>query len=109
MDGLPDMQVPEVGREHLGGNLVLLRCAEAKTRADVLLGHLRPGSAQARPARRWVATRCRSCSAAAFRCVAIASCHFDLPQTVGACLACWPWARVMIGTVPTPARSTPPA
>ena len=41
MGGLPDMQVPEVGREHLAGNLVLLRCAEAKTRADVLLGHLR--------------------------------------------------------------------
>jgi hypothetical protein len=42
VDGLPDMQVPEMDREHLAGNHVLLRCAEA----DVLLGHLRPGSVQ---------------------------------------------------------------
>ena len=48
VDGLPDMQVPEVDREHLAGNHVLLRCAEAETRADVLLGHLRPGSVQVR-------------------------------------------------------------
>lgn len=42
VDGLPDMQVPEVDRDHLAGNHVLLRCAEA----DVLLGHLQPGSVQ---------------------------------------------------------------
>ncbi len=40
VDGLPDMQVPEVDRDHLAGNHVLMRCAEA----DVLLGHLQPGS-----------------------------------------------------------------
>jgi hypothetical protein len=40
VDGLPDMQVPEVDRDHLAGNQVLLRCAEA----DVLLGHLQPSS-----------------------------------------------------------------
>jgi len=39
-DGLPDMRVPEVDRDHLAGNHVLLRCTEA----DVLLGHLQPGS-----------------------------------------------------------------
>jgi hypothetical protein len=44
VDGLPDMQVPEVDREHLAGNHVMLRCVEA----DVLLGHLRPGSVQVR-------------------------------------------------------------
>lgn len=54
VDGLPDMPVPEVDREHLAGNHVLLRCAkaaagsdsatEAGTGTDVLLGHLRPGS-----------------------------------------------------------------
>jgi len=42
VDGLPDMQVPEVDRDHLAGNHVLLRCAKA----DVLLGHLQPGSVQ---------------------------------------------------------------
>lgn len=42
VDGLPDMQVPEVDRDHLAGNHVMLRCAGA----DVLLGHLRPGSVQ---------------------------------------------------------------
>ncbi len=40
VDGLPDMQVPEVDRDHLAGNHVMLRCAEA----DVLLGHLQPDS-----------------------------------------------------------------
>lgn len=40
MDGLPDMQVPHVDREHMAGNHVLLRCKSA----DVLLGHLKPGS-----------------------------------------------------------------
>lgn len=44
VDGLPDMQVPEADREHMPGNHVLLRCAEA----DVLLGQLRPGSVQVR-------------------------------------------------------------
>ena len=46
------MLVPEVDREHLAGNHVMLRCAEANTHmnsgADVLLGHLRPGSVQVR-------------------------------------------------------------
>ena len=40
VDRLPDMQVPEADRDHLAGNHVMLRCAEA----DVLLGHLQPGS-----------------------------------------------------------------
>ncbi len=40
LDALPDMQVPQVDREHMAGNHVLLRCKDA----DVLLGHLQPGS-----------------------------------------------------------------
>ena len=40
LDGLPDMQVPLMDREHMAGNHVLLRCKNA----DVLLGHLKPGS-----------------------------------------------------------------
>jgi murein DD-endopeptidase MepM/ murein hydrolase activator NlpD len=40
LDGLPDMAVPQMDREHMAGNHVLLRCADA----DVLLGHLKPGS-----------------------------------------------------------------
>ncbi len=44
MDGLQDMQVPEVDSAHLAGNHVLLRCVEA----DVLLGHLQRGSVQVR-------------------------------------------------------------
>ncbi len=40
IDGLPDMQVPDVDRDHLAGNHVMLRCAEA----DMLLGHLQSGS-----------------------------------------------------------------
>jgi len=36
VDGLPDMQVPEVDGNHLAGNHVMLRCAEV----DVVLGHL---------------------------------------------------------------------
>jgi hypothetical protein len=44
VDGLPDMQVPQMDREHLAGNHVMLRCAEA----DVLLGHLSPGSVRVR-------------------------------------------------------------
>ena len=39
-DGLPDMQVPQTDRDHMAGNHVLLRCIQA----DVLLGHLKPGS-----------------------------------------------------------------
>ena len=42
VDGLPNMQVPQVDRDHLAGNHVLLRCVAA----DVLLGHLQPGSVQ---------------------------------------------------------------
>ena len=42
VDGLPDKQVPEVDRDHLAGNHVLLRCLDA----DVMLGHLQPGSVQ---------------------------------------------------------------
>ncbi len=37
---LPDMQVPQMDREHMAGNHLLLRCKDA----DVLLGHLKPGS-----------------------------------------------------------------
>ena len=48
VDGLPDMQVPEVDRDHLAGNHVMLRCADPNTNADVLLGHLQPGSVQVR-------------------------------------------------------------
>ncbi len=40
MDGLPDMPVPQMDRDHMAGNYVLLRCANA----DVLLGHLQSGS-----------------------------------------------------------------
>ena len=40
LEGLPDMQVPLMDREHMAGNHVLLRCKYA----DVLLGHLKPGS-----------------------------------------------------------------
>lgn len=39
-DGLPDMKVPQVDREHMAGNYLLLRCKSA----DVLLGHFKPGS-----------------------------------------------------------------
>ena len=48
VDGLPDMQVPEVDREHLAGNHVMLRCVDPHINADVLLGHLRPGSVRVR-------------------------------------------------------------
>ena len=44
VDGLPDMRVPEMDSEHMAGNHILLRCAEA----DVLIGHLSPGSVQVR-------------------------------------------------------------
>ena len=51
VDGLPDMQVPEVDRAHLAGNHVMLRCVDPSTNtiADVLLGHLRPASVRVRP------------------------------------------------------------
>jgi len=45
VDGLPDMQVPEVDSEHPAGNHVLLRCAAA----DVLIGHLQSGSVRVDP------------------------------------------------------------
>ena len=48
VDGLPDMPVPEVDRDHLAGNHVMLRCVDPNTNADVLLGHLRPGSVRVR-------------------------------------------------------------
>jgi hypothetical protein len=54
VDGLPDMQVPQVDRDHLAGNHVLLRCVASHAdgtqatgsavAADVLLGHLQPGT-----------------------------------------------------------------
>ena len=40
LDGLPDKEVPLMDRKHMAGNHVLLRCSAA----DVLLGHLKPGS-----------------------------------------------------------------
>ena len=40
VDGLPDMQVPRVDRDHLAGNHVILRCSGA----DILLGHFRRGT-----------------------------------------------------------------
>jgi hypothetical protein len=40
VDGLPDMQVPQMDAEHMAGNHVLLRCG----RADILLAHMRSGS-----------------------------------------------------------------
>lgn len=55
VDGLPDMPVPQVDREHLAGNHVLLRCTLAHTttaaglEVDILLGHLQLGSLQVRP------------------------------------------------------------
>jgi Peptidase family M23 len=44
IDGLPDMQVPQVDRAHLAGNHVILRCGDA----DILLGHFRKGSVRVR-------------------------------------------------------------
>ena len=44
IDGLPDMQVPQVDRAHLAGNHVILRCTDA----DILLGHFRKGSVRVR-------------------------------------------------------------
>ena len=42
IDGLHDMPVPQMDPAHMAGNHVLLRCNDAD--ADVLLGHLKPGS-----------------------------------------------------------------
>ena len=39
-DGVQDMQIPRMDREHMAGNYVMLRCEQA----DVLLGHLQSGS-----------------------------------------------------------------
>ena len=47
-DGLPDMRVPDVDRDQLAGNHVMLRCVDPNIDADVLLGHLRHGSVQVR-------------------------------------------------------------
>jgi len=40
LDGVPDMEVPRMDREHMAGNHVLLSCGGAV----VLLGHMAPGS-----------------------------------------------------------------
>lgn len=48
LDGLPDMQVPQVDRVHLAGNHVILRCADA----DILLGHFRKSSMRVRVGQR---------------------------------------------------------
>jgi len=40
VDGLPDMPVPQVDHDHLAGNHVIVRCADA----DILLGHFQDGS-----------------------------------------------------------------
>jgi hypothetical protein len=44
-DGLPDMSPPQIDREHLAGNFVMLECAGA----HVLLGHMRQGTVRVRP------------------------------------------------------------
>ena len=48
IDGLPDMLVPEVDRDHLAGNHVILRCAGA----EILLGHFQAGSVEVRAGQR---------------------------------------------------------
>jgi Peptidase family M23 len=40
VDGLPDLQVPKVDREHLAGNHAILRCSGV----EILLGHFRNNS-----------------------------------------------------------------
>lgn len=40
VDGLPDMQVPQVDHDHLAGNHVILRCSGV----EILLGHFRKGT-----------------------------------------------------------------
>ena len=49
VDGLLDMRVPEVDRDHLAGNHMMLRCAAT----DVLLGHLQQGSVKVRAGPLW--------------------------------------------------------
>src|SRR5690606_22148169 len=44
LDGLRDLRPPEIDREHMAGNHVLLGCGDAW----VLLGHLREGSVRVR-------------------------------------------------------------
>ena len=44
VDGMPDMRVPEVDRDHLAGNHVMLHGSEA----NVLIGHLQQGSVRVR-------------------------------------------------------------
>lgn len=44
LDGLPDLRPPQIDREHMAGNHVLLECGDAW----VLLGHLRKGSVRVR-------------------------------------------------------------
>lgn len=44
VDGLPDLPVPQMDRNNLAGNHIILRCVEA----DILLGHFRKGSVRVR-------------------------------------------------------------
>lgn len=44
VDGLPDLQVPQMDRDHLAGNHVILRCRGG----DILLGHFHRGSIRVR-------------------------------------------------------------
>jgi hypothetical protein len=44
VDGLPDLQVPQMDHDHLAGNHVILSCAGA----DILLGHFHTGSVRVR-------------------------------------------------------------
>lgn len=44
VDGLPDLQVPQMDQSHLAGNHIILRCAVA----DILLGHFHKGSVRVR-------------------------------------------------------------
>jgi Peptidase family M23 len=46
VDGLPDMEVPQVDVSHLAGNHVILRCSGV----DILLGHFRRGTVLVRVA-----------------------------------------------------------
>lgn len=48
IDGLPDMPVPQVDHDHLAGNHVILRCANA----DILIGHFHQGSVVVRAGQR---------------------------------------------------------
>lgn len=48
VDGLPDLDIPLVDRDHLAGNHVILRCSSA----DILLGHFHKGSVLVRVGQR---------------------------------------------------------